>query len=89
MRNPLSWIVVGIVKIYQIFISPLKPPLCRFRPTCSEYLVQAIRIKGLVRGSWMAIRRLARCHPFCEGGFDPVIPDATTELARPRGDRDE
>ena len=60
----LSW--------YHRLLSPLLPPACRFHPSCSEYAEQAIRRYGIRRGGWMAIRRLSSCHPFHEGGFDPL-----------------
>src|ERR1700751_3390271 len=56
------------------FISPLLPPVCRFAPSCSEYALEALRVHGAVRGLWLAVRRLARCHPFNPGGYDPVPP---------------
>ncbi|HUH37239.1 MAG TPA: membrane protein insertion efficiency factor YidD [Spongiibacteraceae bacterium] len=68
---------IGLLRGYQWCISPLLGPHCRFHPTCSEYAVQAIQRFGSCRGSWLAARRLLRCHPWCEGGLDPVpdIPD--------------
>ena len=57
---------------YQHFISPLKPPTCRYFPTCSEYARQAIEKYGARRGGWLALKRILRCHPFHEGGYDPV-----------------
>ncbi|MBP2626766.1 MAG: protein yidD [Firmicutes bacterium] len=60
------------IKFYRLFISPLKPPTCRFVPTCSEYALQAIEKYGIIRGGNMAIRRILRCHPFHPGGYDPV-----------------
>jgi len=63
----------GIV-FYRRFISPLKPPTCRFHPTCSAYALEAIEVHGALYGSWLAIRRILRCHPFHPGGFDPVPP---------------
>ena len=71
---PVSLLLVGLGRIYQLVLSPLKPPTCRFYPTCSEYFIQAVRILGPVHGTWKGICRVARCHPFCKGGFDPVIP---------------
>lgn len=59
---------------YRRFISPLFPPVCRFAPSCSEYALEALRVHGAVRGLWLAVRRLARCHPFNPGGYDPVPP---------------
>ena len=59
---------------YQLGISPMLPSACRFYPTCSEYAVQAVARFGVLRGSWLALRRLGRCHPFHPGGFDPVPP---------------
>lgn len=61
-----------LLKGYKRFISPLLPPLCRFEPTCSIYAMQAIERYGVIRGSWMGVRRLVRCHPLNEGGWDPV-----------------
>ena len=64
--------LVRAIRFYQKGISPLKPPVCRFTPTCSQYGVEAIERYGAARGGWMLVRRLARCHPFARGGFDPV-----------------
>ena len=58
--------------IYRNFISPLKPPCCRYIPTCSEYALIAVEKYGVVHGGWMAIKRILRCHPFHKGGYDPV-----------------
>lgn len=62
------------VKGYQRFMSPLLPPACRFYPSCSAYAVEALETHGAARGSWLTVRRLARCHPFHPGGLDPVPP---------------
>jgi len=71
---------------YRRFVSPLLGPHCRFAPSCSAYALEAVREHGAMRGSWLAVRRLARCHPFNPGGFDPVPPAARRRrLSRPEG----
>jgi putative membrane protein insertion efficiency factor len=60
------------LRIYKRWISPMLPSACRFHPTCSEYMMQAVESYGVARGIWMGLKRLAKCHPFHEGGFDPV-----------------
>ena len=64
--------VASMFRAYKRFLSPLLPPACRFSPTCSEYAREAVTRHGLRRGLWLALRRLARCHPFHAGGSDPV-----------------
>jgi uncharacterized protein len=61
-----------VLGAYRRLVSPLLPPACRFYPTCSAYAAQAVRRHGALRGSWLAAKRLARCHPLCPGGIDPV-----------------
>jgi len=76
--NPLSFLLIGLVKLYQWLLSPLKNALfgaagrCRFTPSCSAYAVEALRRHGALRGSWLALRRLLRCHPWGDFGPDPV-----------------
>ena len=65
-------LLIGSIKLYQIFISPLFGPCCRFYPSCSAYAIDAIRKKGALKGSYLAVKRLLRCHPFNPGGYDPV-----------------
>ena len=64
--------LIYLLRAYQVLISPLLPPACRFTPTCSEYAIEAVRQHGALRGFYMATRRLLRCHPFHPGGYDPV-----------------
>lgn len=61
-----------LLRGYKRFLSPLLPPMCRFEPTCSVYTMQAVEKYGVLRGVWLGVRRLARCHPFNPGGWDPV-----------------
>jgi len=68
----MQWIVIRVLRLYQIAVSPLLPSACRFHPTCSEYMRQAVDRHGVLKGTWMGLRRLGRCHPFHAGGFDPV-----------------
>jgi putative membrane protein insertion efficiency factor len=75
--NPLQWLLLLLIRFYQWFISPLMGRSCRFYPTCSSYGLEAIQRFGALKGSWLAVRRLLRCHPYHPGGYDPV-PEKTT-----------
>ncbi|HUR93264.1 MAG TPA: membrane protein insertion efficiency factor YidD [Gemmatimonadales bacterium] len=65
-------LLATLIRSYQRFISPALPPSCRFHPSCSAYALEAVTRHGALKGSWLAAHRLARCHPFHPGGFDPV-----------------
>ncbi len=65
-------ICILFVRLYQIALSPLKPASCRFYPTCSQYMIEAIQKYGAVKGLWLGTKRLLKCHPFHKGGYDPV-----------------
>ncbi|MFL6351590.1 MAG: membrane protein insertion efficiency factor YidD [Bryobacteraceae bacterium] len=65
-------VLIGVLRAYKLFLSPLLPSACRYHPTCSEYMMEAIAKHGTLGGFWMGVRRVGRCHPFHEGGFDPV-----------------
>ena len=82
-RSPLAWLLSVPVWIYRKVISPMKPPTCRFHPTCSSYALEALRVHGALRGSWLTVWRLCRCHPFCEAGFDPVPPKRGAQPVTP------
>jgi len=70
-------ILIGVIKFYQIVISALLGQSCRFYPTCSNYTIEALELHGVLRGGWLAIKRISRCHPWNPGGFDPVPQDKT------------
>jgi len=65
-------IILIIIRYYQLYLSPFFPDTCRFYPGCSEYCIEAIERFGIIRGLWMASKRILRCHPFSRGGYDPV-----------------
>lgn len=65
-------LVIASLRCYKRWISPLLPSACRFHPTCSEYMLEAVQRHGVLRGVWLGVKRLGRCHPFQEGGYDPV-----------------
>ena len=69
----MKFLVADILGVYKAVVSPFLPPACRFEPTCSEYAKQAVEKYGALRGTWMALKRILRCQPFCKGGHDPVI----------------
>ncbi|WP_395350904.1 membrane protein insertion efficiency factor YidD [Levilactobacillus parabrevis] len=73
----MKWLLTKLVRGYQRFISPLFPPTCRYYPTCSNYMLQALAKHGAVKGGLMGLARILRCHPFVRGGVDPV-PDHFT-----------
>ena len=68
----MKYALMGFIRLYQATISKALPPTCRFTPSCSEYGYEAIQKYGAIKGGWMAIKRVARCHPFNPGGYDPV-----------------
>lgn len=71
LRQGLVQVLILIIRSYQTFISPLTGPSCRFMPTCSSYAIGALRKHGPIRGSWAAVKRICRCHPWNPGGYDP------------------
>ena len=75
----LQWIAIKCIRGYQLVISPMIGPRCRFTPTCSHYAIEAIKSHGMIKGCWLAACRLVKCHPFNEGGYDPVPPCCATK----------
>ena len=79
MKYPL----IGALRLYRLLISPLYGQVCRYHPSCSAYALEAVTVHGSIRGSWYAVRRLARCHPWAAGGYDPVPPRRGSSAAPP------
>ncbi|MEA3244719.1 MAG: membrane protein insertion efficiency factor YidD [Gemmatimonadota bacterium] len=70
--SPVRHVLILMVRAYQVSIGPMLPPSCRYFPSCSAYAIEALEKHGAMRGTWLAMRRIARCHPFTPGGYDPV-----------------
>ena len=68
----MKFLVLDLLGVYKAIVSPFLPPACRFEPTCSEYARQAVQKYGAFRGTWMGVKRILRCQPFCKGGHDPL-----------------
>ena len=68
----MKYLVLDLLGVYKAMVSPFLPPACRFEPTCSEYAKQAVEKYGAVKGTWLGVKRILRCHPFCKDGHDPV-----------------
>jgi len=78
VNNIAQRVVLGLLRAYRRAVSPLLPPACRYVPTCSEYAMEAVERYGAIRGSAMAVWRVLRCHPFTQGGLDPVVKSSCT-----------
>lgn len=74
LNKILTFPLVIMIKAYQLFISPFLGKNCRYEPTCSHYTLEALKVHGLIRGSWLAIKRIGSCHPWGGEGYDPVPP---------------
>ena len=72
MNNFLVKIMIHFIRFYQKFLSPLKGPSCRFYPTCSQYSIDALKKYGILKGTYLSIKRILKCHPFHAGGYDPL-----------------
>ena len=81
----MRWLLVLLLRGYRAFISPLYGQVCRYHPSCSAYALEAVTRHGSIRGSWLALRRLLRCHPWAAGGYDPVPQSAPSIRSSPEG----
>ena len=79
----MKWILIGLLKAYRFAISPLYGQVCRYHPSCSAYALEAVTVHGSVKGSWLSVRRVGRCHPWAAGGYDPVPAKKTSAVAVP------
>jgi len=70
----IKTLLITLIRGYRLLISPLFPPACRFHPTCSQYAIEALETFGIIQGSWLALKRILRCHPYHPGGYDPIPP---------------
>lgn len=80
----MKFIALGLIRFYQAVISPLTPPNCRFRPTCSEYAIEAFQRHGTLKGGLLTLKRILRCHPLGGSGFDPVPDSQRHDHAQPK-----
>ncbi len=76
----MKTVFIYLIGLYRRYLSPFLPPACRFTPTCSEYALEAFKRKNVVSALWLTVVRLAKCHPFHPGGYDPVDPDRTDDI---------
>ena len=81
----MKLLLIGLLRAYRAVISPLYGQVCRYHPSCSAYALEAVDRHGSLRGSWLAVRRLGRCHPWAAGGYDPVPPTPASVALRRHG----
>jgi putative membrane protein insertion efficiency factor len=85
LKQCAKFVTLQFLRAYKWAISPMFPPACRYVPTCSEYAMEAVEHYGALRGMWMGLSRVLRCHPFARAGYDPVVPLRTEEQMRNGG----
>lgn len=79
----MQWLLIKLVRLYQIVLSPIMGNQCRFAPTCSNYSIKALEVHGAIKGSWLTVKRITRCHPGCDGGHDPVPHKNNIQQTKP------
>lgn len=85
----MRWILIAFIKFWRKFISPLYGDVCRYYPTCSAYGLESVQVHGAIKGSWLTVRRIASCHPWAAGGYDPVPgTPAAAEWAREQAEHE-
>ncbi|CAM3420447.1 Putative membrane protein insertion efficiency factor [Halomonas lysinitropha] len=89
LSGALGWLMIAAVRLYQLTLSPLLGPRCRYWPSCSNYTLEALQVHGPFKGGILAVRRISRCHPGCEGGIDPVPDGPSERLCREDPELDE
>lgn len=89
IKRATGAVFIGLIRVYQWGVSPLLGPRCRYWPSCSHYAAEALQVHGPLRGSWLAAKRIARCHPCSEGGIDPVPGGPSEQLCREDPELDE
>ncbi|KAA3618639.1 MAG: membrane protein insertion efficiency factor YidD [Calditrichaeota bacterium] len=82
ISHVFAFSLIVFVRFYQMVISPLFPARCRYLPTCSEYMIDAVKIHGPLKGFWLGLKRFARCHPWGASGFDPVPPKNSDKIVK-------
>lgn len=83
--DPVKYLLIGLLRAYRLLISPLYGQVCRYHPSCSAYALEAVTVHGSLRGTWLAVRRVLRCHPWAAGGYDPVPPAPPHHATLDRG----